>query len=109
MDSDLTLPHSGDDIRWYQVVDDADADLGKVDQLLIDEEARRVRFLRVESGGFLGLGTTKVLVPVEAIKEIAGEVVRLKDPRDKIAKSPIYDPMLVDENYYASVYDYYGY
>lgn len=106
-DSDLTLPHSGDDIRWCHVVDRAGHDLGMVDDLLIDEDERKVRFLEVASGGFLGIGELKLLIPTEAVEEITERVVHVD--RWRTTDSSVYDPELVDESYYATVYDYFGY
>ena len=44
------------DIRGRTVIDSDGAEVGTVDDLLIDEEEDRVRFLRIGSGGILGMG-----------------------------------------------------
>ena len=106
-DSDLTLPHSGDDIRWCHVVDRAGHDLGTIDDLLIDEVERKVRFLEVSFGGFLGIGASKLLIPIDAVEMISERVVHVN--RWNSADHLAYDPELVDESYYATVYDYFGY
>ncbi|MFH5823469.1 PRC-barrel domain-containing protein [Georgenia sp. AZ-5] len=54
------------DVRGRDVVTTDDEKIGTVDEILIDDEQLRVRFLRVCSGGFLGLGKDhfRVLVDV---------------------------------------------
>jgi uncharacterized protein YrrD len=42
-------------------------DLGRIEDLLIDEIERKVRFMEVASGGFLGLGQDKSFISVVAI------------------------------------------
>lgn len=108
-DAALTTGDSDEDIRGRKVVDAAGNEVGTIEHLLIDDEQRKVRFLQVESGGFLGFGKTKVLLPVEAIAEIAPDVVHVNQTRDHIAGAPGYDPELVDDDYYSQVYSHYGY
>jgi len=108
-DTDMTLASAAEDIRGRQVVDTNGEEVGTVDDLMIDDAEQRVRFLRVASGGFLGMGAQKFLIPVDAIKQIKDERVIVNHDRDKIASSPAYDPDVVDERYYENVYGYYGY
>ncbi len=108
-DSDLTLAGEADDARGRTVVDRNGEEVGQVDDLLIDPDERRVRFLQVASGGFLGLGESKRLVPVDAVTAMA-DTIQIDKDRDDVAKAPIYDPELVEERgYYESLYGYYGY
>jgi sporulation protein YlmC with PRC-barrel domain len=103
-----------DDIRGRTVRDRDGEDLGKVDDLLIDNSENKVRFLRVESGGILGLGATPVFIPVEAVTDV-GEEVRIDQSAEKVAEAPRYDPDLReglpadDADFYGRVYGYYGY
>jgi CBS domain-containing protein len=83
--------------------------LGKVDDLFIDERERKVRFLEVASGGFLGLGATKFLLPVDAITRVTDDVVYINQSREHVAGAPHYDPTLVEERYMSDVYSHYGY
>lgn len=109
-DSGQTVANAAEDIRGRKVKDKDGKDLGTVDDLLIDDQERKVRFLRVEHGGFLGVGETKSFIPVDAITEITGDDVHINHSRDHVAKAPRYDPKLVDDNaYYGSIYGYYGY
>jgi sporulation protein YlmC with PRC-barrel domain len=53
-DTELTMADGADDIRGRDVVDISGEELGEVDDLLIDDGERKVRFLEVASGGFPG-------------------------------------------------------
>ena len=87
----------------------AGEELGAVNDLFIDEQERKVRFLEVSSGGFLGLGATKFLLPVDAISRITSDVVHINQSRERVAGAPRYDPTLVEERYVSDVYSHYGY
>ena len=108
-DSDLTLTHTAEDVRGRKVVDAHGQELGQVDDLLIDERERKVRFLRVSSGGFLGLGATKFLIPVEAIARVRADAVHIDQTADRVTAGPAYEPDLVDDQFVESLYDHYGY
>jgi sporulation protein YlmC with PRC-barrel domain len=108
-DTNLTLASRAEDIRGRDVLDTAGEEIGKVDDLLIDEQEQKVRFLQVSSGGFLGLGATKFLIPVDAIMRMTEDAVYISQARERLAGAPRYDPSLVDERYLSDVYGYYGY
>lgn len=109
-DTGQTVTPSGEDIRGRTVKDKDGQDLGKVHDLLIDDEEHKVRFLLVEHGGFLGLGQTKSFVPVDAITTITADEVVINHTREHVAGAPPYDPDIVDElTYPADIYGYYGY
>lgn len=98
------------DIRGYAVKDKEGEDLGKVEDLLIDQSENTVRFLLVESGGFLGMGVNKSFIPVDAIARIAKEEVHIDQTRERVAGAPPYDPELVGtRSYHQDAFDYYGY
>lgn len=108
-DTGLTLADRSEDIRGRKALDMANEELGEVDDLLIDEQEHKVRFLQVASGGFLGLGKTKFLLPVDAIMRITPDAVYINQTRERIADAPHYDPALVDERYINDLYGHYGY
>ncbi len=108
-EADLITRDKAEDIRGRKVVDAAGEEIGKIDALLVDDQENKVRFLRVASGGFLGMGKSKVLIPVEAIKKIVEDVVRIDQTRDHVSNAPGYDPDLVDDRYFDGLYDHYGY
>jgi sporulation protein YlmC with PRC-barrel domain len=96
-DTELTIANPAEDIRGHTVVDRDGEDLGEVEDLMIDEPEKRVRLLEVASGGFLGLGKTKFLLPVEAITRISDDTVYVNQTRQYIADAPHYDPDLIHQ------------
>ena len=111
-DTDLRLADPNQDLRGRRVIDANDENVGDVDELFIDEEERKVRFLRVASGGFLGIGATKFLIPVEAVARVKGDRIRVDRTRDRVAAAPAaYDPDLieVEPHELEPVYGYYGF
>jgi sporulation protein YlmC with PRC-barrel domain len=109
-DVGLELADPTDDVRGHKVVDRNGDEVGKVDGLIVDEQERRVRFLEVGSGGFLGLGQRKVMVPVEAVTRVDEDAVHISPGREHVAAGPAYDPeVVVEHRYYEDVYGYYEY
>lgn len=109
-DRDLTVAQDDIDIRGRSVVDRSGEDVGTVDALLIDDQESKVRFLRVASGGFLGIGEKTFLIPVDAITRITEDTVTIDQEREHLAGAPAYDPDVVPTtDYYTGVYGYYGY
>ncbi|SEF16941.1 PRC-barrel domain-containing protein [Jiangella alba] len=107
-DSGLAVT-ADDDVRGREVVDRNGDEVGTVDDLVVDPEEKKVRFLQVGSGGFLGLGERKQLIPVDAIVRI-DEKVHIAQDRGHVAGAPAYDPDLVPAGeYYEELYGYYGY
>jgi len=106
----LVIGSEDDDIRGRTVKDRDGKELGHVEDLLIDAPLRKVRFMLVASGGFLGMGTTEVLIPIDAITTIDDVGVRINQTHEHVARAPSYDPTLVtDRTYHGNLYAYYGY
>ncbi len=106
-----TVSSPDEDIRGRMVKDKDGRDLGTIDGLLVDAAANKVRFMEVASGGFLGLGETKSLIPIEAITKITDHEVHISHTREHVAGAPPYDPELAakDADYFFGLYPYYGY
>lgn len=108
-DSGKTVADRHEDIRGYTVRAGDDEEIGKVEELLIDVEEEKVRFLIVASGGFLGIGKDKTFIPVDAVSIVLDREVLIDRTREQIAGAPEYDPDLTDaRSYYEGVYGYYG-
>ncbi len=107
-DSDLMLADPADDVRGLTVVDAQGDPIGEVDDLIVDEEERRARFLVVASGGFLGLGETKRLLPVDAVTAVEDEV-HVEPAREAVHATREFDPELEPFPAFEAVYDEYGY
>ena len=108
-DTDLTVADHAIDIRGRKVRDRAGEEIGTVDDLLVDDRELKVRFLQVASGGFLGLGEDKFLIPVDAITRISDDTVHVDQTREQVAGAPRYDPALAREQDWSETYNYYGY
>ena len=107
-DSEQSIALS-DDIRGSNVKDADGEDLGTVDDLLIDATERKVRFVVVASGGFLGLGAQKSYIPVDAVTGVDDDVVHIDQSKDRVRTAPAYDPELInDRTYNEGVLEYYG-
>ncbi|MFC0626267.1 PRC-barrel domain-containing protein [Kribbella deserti] len=109
-DTDLTLADLADDIRGRTVVDSSGEEIGKVDSLFIDRDERRVRLLQISSGGILGIGDSKKLIPVDAVTAVDDDKVHIDQHHEHVAKGPVYDPDLAREEPqdFVDVYSYYG-
>ena len=101
-------PNAADDVRGRRVIAAGGEDIGEVDEVMVDRRERRVRFLRVSSGGFMGIGTNKFLVPVDVVRKVKDGAVYLDETRERIASSPLYDRDSVDEVYLQQLYNHYG-
>lgn len=66
--SDITLEAPEHDIRGHEVFDDSGENVGRVEELYVNEEERMVRFLETRAGSELGVGNRCFLIPVEAIQ-----------------------------------------
>ncbi len=109
-DRGQTIEGGANDVRGHEVKDKDGAGIGRVADLLIDEREKKVRFLLVEHGGFLGFGEKKTLIPVDAVTKISESEVFIDQSSERVAEAPGYDPDLADDRpYHSGVYDYYGY
>jgi sporulation protein YlmC with PRC-barrel domain len=108
-DTNSAVADPAEDVRERKVLDKTGGELGTVDDLLIDDRDRKVRFLQVAAGGLLGLGETKFLVPVDAITRISSEAVHIDQTREHVTGGRRYDPTLVSERQWTELYRHYGY
>lgn len=110
-DTGETVASADEDVRGRTVLDNEENKIGTVDGLMVDDAQQTVRFLRVASGGFLGLGRAHVMIPVEAITRVMPHAVCIDRAREHLRGAPLYDPALVadtDQAYWGGVYGYYG-
>jgi sporulation protein YlmC with PRC-barrel domain len=110
-DSGLVLEDLAQDVRGLDVYDEDGDQIGTVDDLYADAQERKVRFLDVGAGGFLGLGERRFLVPVEAVREVREDGVVVAHKRQRVADSPLFDADVVvpQPAYQDELYEYYGY
>lgn len=114
-----TVNDPAEDVRDRTVIDRDGQEIGSVDDLLIDDQEHKVRFLRIKEGGFLGFGARLFLVPVDAVTRVAEDEVHIDREGQHVAAGPVYDPDVAGEEewrrladqedgYYADVYRHYG-
>jgi osmotically-inducible protein OsmY/sporulation protein YlmC with PRC-barrel domain len=111
-DNGETVADPDEGVRGRKVLDNVGKKVGTIDGLMVDDDQNKVRFLQVECGGFLGIGATHVMIPVDAITSITGDTVTIDRTGEHLQSAPRYDPALVntyDESYWGGVYGYYGY
>lgn len=109
-DTGLTVEDRQADVRGRKVLDATGEEVGKVDDLLVDEENVKVRLLRVKHGGFLGIGAEHFLVPVDAVTTVTDDAVHVDRERARMTDVPGYDPEVVQApTYYGDVYGWWGY
>src|SRR3712207_9018827 len=93
--SNFMFENPEQDIRGKDVYDIDGEQIGSVDDLYVDGRERKVRFLEVGAGGFLGVGERHFLVPVESVTEV-GEIRIIIEPgREKATGSPPFDTTVV--------------
>ena len=108
-DSNLTVAFPEEDIRGRKAVDRNGDEIGDVDDLIIDDREQKVRFMQVGAGGILGMGETKLMIPIDAITRVTADTVHVDQTRERMVGAPRYDPALVRDTYWEDVYGYYGY
>jgi sporulation protein YlmC with PRC-barrel domain len=112
-DIDSELVDVTADLRGRKVIDADGEEFGTVEDLLVDQDQGRVRFMEVATGGFLGLGKDRFVVPVEAISAIGEDEVRLARLKAEVAESPPfareYEGSGGGHEYWGRIYTHYGY
>jgi len=88
-DSDFVPQNPEDDLRGKVVYDPEGQRIGGVKDLYIDHREREMRFLQVGAGGFLGMGEKPLLVPVEAVVEVAKDRVTIEPGRTSKVEGPV--------------------
>lgn len=106
--SGQTVSIEDEDIRGRKVEDSGGEHIDRVADLLIDEREHKVRFILVEHGGFLGMGRTKSLIPVDDITAIGANVVHIDHSKGHVASGPDYNPnVMIDPGLLTSIYSHY--
>ena len=108
--TDLHLEEPWQDIRELDVYDTYGEQIGSVEDLYVDQQARHPHFLDVSAGGFLGIGKRHFLIPVEEVsREVSENQVTVNYPREKVMDSPEFDPdVLPGLDLQRAIYAYYG-
>ena len=105
------LSELGDDLRDRKVFAADGAEIGHVSALFIDQKERKVRFLQVMAGGFLGIGEREFLVPIKDVSSTTASEVHINHSREHLIGSPHFDPDLIEQpsrDFWNPYYGYYG-
>ena len=109
-DTDRPMHDPPGDIRGRWIIDPNGVEIGYIDALLVDDQEREVRFLRIASSGIPRGDTRKLLLPVEAVITVDDEQVHIDQTGERVTSSPRYDPYLsYDHDYYGALYRHYGF
>ncbi len=102
-------PHH--EIRQTMVIDSGENIVGAVENLYVEEDGRRLRFLDVVTSGLLGLGRKHHLVPVEAVSEEDPGFIRLGVGQETVESAPTFpNPRVApEEEYRRAIREHYGY
>lgn len=87
----------------------ADDEFGQVEDLILDEETWRIRFIVVNTRSWLR--GTRYLIDVNWLESFdwVGQRAKVGLAREQIETSPKYDPhRLINKDYLDNLYDYYG-
>ena len=105
----LLFEYAEEDVRGREAYSLDGHKIGEVEDLLVDPRRVKARFLVVASGGFLGIGEHRTLIPIEAVSGIDESRVTIDQVREHIAAAPVYDPHLeFAQPYLYEVYEHYG-
>ncbi len=90
-DSNFVLENPEQDICGKDVYGVDGEHVGSVDDLYIDRQERKVRFLKVKAGDILGIGGKHLLISVEAVAEVAESWVTIEPGREKAVEPAPFD------------------
>jgi hypothetical protein len=98
------------DLIHRAIVDPEQKTIGFVRDLLFDEVDWRLRFLHATQGGFLGADERHFLLPIEAVRTVAGGFVVTELSEEQVRGGPVLDPNIrLHPELRDKVYEYYGY
>jgi len=113
MASELDIYQKVSDLVGKDVKNAQRENLGDIKEVVLDPAHRRVRYVVVSFGGFLGLGDKLFAIPWDAL-DLDAENQRfvLDVPREKLERAPGFDkndwPDFADRSFGGQIYEYYG-
>jgi sporulation protein YlmC with PRC-barrel domain len=106
----LKLANSEEDVRGRRLIDSRGNEIGRIEDIIVDDREGKARFLALAKGGFLGIGEKRFFVPVGTIARVEKNAVYLGETRERVASAPCFDPELTkaDQPDWESIYGFYG-
>jgi sporulation protein YlmC with PRC-barrel domain len=96
------------DLRGRRVFDRAGVEIGVVDDLLFDDQERRLRLFRIKIWDPLA-PDRHVLIPVDAISRLDGDRIDVDLMRERVLGAPLDDPDAPQTpDHWDGLYDFYG-
>ncbi len=86
-------------LRGVKVFDRDGEAFGRLEDVFIHEDEKRLHYLDVRAGGFLGLGDRMFLIPLTLVDSIQGDRITLNETREKVINSPEVAPRRVLETH----------
>jgi sporulation protein YlmC with PRC-barrel domain len=87
-ESSFVSANPENDLRGKDVYDPLGQRIGDVKDLCIDHRECEMRFLEVGAGGFVGMGEKPLLVPVEAVVEVAENRLTIEPGKTRKVEGP---------------------
>lgn len=81
------------DLQGRTVIGRDDQEIGTIDDVYLDYDEHTARYVTMDVGGFLGIGSKRVLVPFERLQWMPdGNNLYLDAEREVIEAAPEFDP-----------------
>jgi sporulation protein YlmC with PRC-barrel domain len=106
-DSGFRLQDRASDVRGLAIFNQNGEQMGSVEDFYVDTVEREVRFLEVGTGGFLGLGEKRFLIPVEAVTAFREGGVMVDQSREEVGKPLLKTNVVPEAAYERDLYDDY--
>lgn len=98
------------DLLGLDVYDRDGEKVGTVEDLYVGGEERKVRFLEVAAGGFLGIGKRYFLIPLEAVIDASENRLSIDQSRERVMVAPdLHVDKAPTADYLRDAYGHYGY
>ena len=100
-------------LRNTTVVNRQGADLGSIEDLMLDPQNGRIEYAVLDFGGFLGIGDKYFAVPLQAFDiDRSNERFVLDVTKERLESAPGFDksdwPETANREFVEGVYDFYG-
>lgn len=103
---------ANDEIINVKVMNNANEDLGKITEVMLDKQTGDVAYVVLESGAFLGLGGKLFALPWNALHyDTQKDCFKVDIDKQRLEKAPGFDkdhwPDMADRTWGQSIYTYY--
>jgi sporulation protein YlmC with PRC-barrel domain len=94
-------------LQGMEVVSQKGEGLGKIEEVMIDQQSGEVKFVIISTGGILGIGGEEVAAPLSAF-DFNNEQARLTVDQSKFENVPQQKPEVTDSDYLRDLESHYG-